>query len=197
GSSLTLSSVGTDDRGNYTCNVTSTCGTTMKTASLDVILPPLVAKFPSSEVTIMEGHPSKLMCNVTGSPVPNATWYKQGFEGWYHSGPMLVLSKKNDAGSYRCIATNEAWYNCGLPYSLFSINLHCTVPPLVAEFPSSEVTIMEGHPAKLMCNVTGSPVPNATWYKQGFEGWYHSGPMLVLSKKNDAGSYRCIATNEA
>ncbi|XP_048588566.1 hemicentin-2 isoform X2 [Nematostella vectensis] len=367
GSSLTLSSVGTDDRGNYTCNVTSTCGTTMKTASLDVIykpenttlvsnstlgcvgdivlltcsadgkpsdvthslaldgehlhaseagiflvtlerpgwnnftcipsntagkgeeadisifasVPPLVAKFPSSEVTIMEGHPSKLMCNVTGSPVPNATWYKQGFEGWYHSGPMLVLSKKNDAGSYRCIATNEAvckntstsdWINVTFKYkpenttlvSNFTlgcvgdivlltcsadgkpsdvthslaldeehlhaseagiflvtlerpgwnnftcipsntagkgeeadISIFASVPPLVAEFPSSEVTIMEGHPAKLMCNVTGSPVPNATWYKQGFEGWYHSGPMLVLSKKNDAGSYRCIATNEA
>ncbi|EDO33636.1 predicted protein [Nematostella vectensis] len=307
GSSLMLSSVGRDDSGNYTCNVTSTCGTTMKTASLDVIceyidvkqsrslpflsffayersfngnkpenttlvsnstlgcvgdivllscsadgkpsdvthslaldgehlhaseagiflvtlerpgwnnftcipsntagkgeeadisifasVPPLVAKFPSSEVTIMEGHPAKLMCNVTGSPVPNTTWYKQGFEGWYHSGPMLVLSKKNDAGSYRCIATNKAV--CKNSSTSDWINVTYKLPPLVAKFPSSEVTIMEGHPAKLMCNVTGSPVPNATWYKLGFERWYHSGPMLVLSKKNDAGSYRCIATNEA
>ncbi|EDO34849.1 predicted protein [Nematostella vectensis] len=194
GSSLMLSSVGRDDSGNYTCNVTSTCGTTMKTASLDVIYKPENTTLVSNSTLGCVGDIVMLTCSADGKP--SDVTHSLALDGEHlhasEAGIFLVTLERPGWNNLTCIPSNTAGKGEEADISIFA-----SVPPLVAEFSSSEVTIMEGHPAKLMCNVTGSPVPNATWYKLGFEGWYHSGPMLVLSKKNDAGSYRCIATNEA
>ncbi|XP_048588567.1 uncharacterized protein LOC5496661 isoform X1 [Nematostella vectensis] len=194
GSSLTLSSVGRDDSGNYTCNVTSTCGTTIKTASLDVIYKPENTTLVSNSTLGCVGDIVMLTCSADGKP--SDVTHSLALDGEHlhasEAGIFLVTLERPGWNNLTCIPSNTAGKGEEADISIFA-----SVPPLVAEFSSSEVTIMEGHPAKLMCNVTGSPVPNATWYKLGFEGWYHSGPMLVLSKKNDAGSYRCIATNEA
>ncbi|XP_048588570.1 hemicentin-2 [Nematostella vectensis] len=194
GSSLMLSSVGRDDSGNYTCNVTSTCGTTMKTASLDVIYKPENTTLVSNSTLGCVGDIVLLSCSADGKPSDVTHSLASDGEHLHASeaGIFLVTLERPGWNNFTCIPSNTAGKGEEADISIFA-----SVPPLVAKFPSSEVTIMEGHPAKLMCNVTGSPVPNATWYKLGFERWYHSGPMLVLSKKNDAGSYRCIATNEA
>uniref|UniRef100_A0A915Q578 non-specific serine/threonine protein kinase n=1 Tax=Setaria digitata TaxID=48799 RepID=A0A915Q578_9BILA len=66
---------------------------------------------------IQKNHPCKLICNVQGNPVPKISWFKDGLpidvdrtHLTYRSGVCtmeLFSSRVDDAGTYRCEATNS------------------------------------------------------------------------------------------
>lgn len=86
-----------------------------------------------------------------------------------------------------------------------------TAPPLSSAPPTiwgsnetSEVTVIEGHPARLLCEARGAPAPDIAWFKDGAplppspEAVYtRGGRQLQLGRAqgSDAGVYTCQAHN--
>lgn len=64
------------DRGQYTCQI-NTNPVKMKTVMLLVLVPSkIVNELSSRDQTVREGETVTLVCNVTGVPLPEVTWYK-------------------------------------------------------------------------------------------------------------------------
>lgn len=89
--------------------------------------------------------------------------------------------------------------------------LPVTIPPLSSAPPTiwgsnetSEVAVIEDHPARLLCEARGVPAPDITWFKDGAplppspEAVYtRGGRQLQLGRAqgSDAGIYTCQARN--
>ena len=61
---------------------------------------------------------------------------------------------------------------------------------------TSNITVIEGENRSLSCDVTGIPVPSVTWSKVS-DGSRTEGNTreLVNVSRNDAGEYKCDASN--
>ncbi|KAK6110371.1 Fibronectin type III domain family protein [Brugia pahangi] len=78
---------------------------------------------------IQKNHPCKLICNVQGDPIPKVEWFKDDIpinmdraHLTYRSGVCtmeLFSSRMDDAGTYRCEATNSL----GTDYTECSVNV--------------------------------------------------------------------------
>ncbi|KAL3982100.1 Fibronectin type III domain family protein [Acanthocheilonema viteae] len=78
---------------------------------------------------IQKNHPCKLICNVQGDPIPKVEWFKNGVpidmdraHLTYRSGVCtleLFSSRMDDAGNYRCEATNSL----GTDYTECTVNV--------------------------------------------------------------------------
>ena len=73
--------------------------------------------------------------------------------------------------------------------------LFCAVPSKV--YPLENITVMEGENRTLNCNVSGSPVLTVMWTEVSSSS-QSNGSMLSLTNisRNDAGEYKCEATND-
>ena len=85
----------------------------------------LVASFiqPIEKQTIMEGHNCTVVCNAFGIPVPMVSWIKGGGGDKSADGSELVLTniRRNEAGQYRCDASNK----CGNASETATIEVQC------------------------------------------------------------------------
>ncbi|XP_045156642.2 limbic system-associated membrane protein-like isoform X2 [Mercenaria mercenaria] len=69
------------DRGQYTCQI-NTNPVKTKTVMLIVLVPSkIINELSSRDQTVREGETVTLVCNVTGVPTPDVTWYKLPNEG--------------------------------------------------------------------------------------------------------------------
>ncbi|CDQ99510.1 unnamed protein product [Oncorhynchus mykiss] len=79
GTLLILASVSQLDNGEYVCTAANEAGTTQKKYQLKVNVPPDLRDNGSpGNVSVVLNQPTNLVCDVTGSPVPVITWYKDG-----------------------------------------------------------------------------------------------------------------------
>ena len=89
----------------------------------------------------------------------------------------------------------------GILHFIFVINLlyhtfRCTEPVKITSPSNSEVVSkIEGEAVPLVCVATGYPLPRVTWSKAGKPVGIKENATIVNSKKDDAGTYMCTATN--
>ena len=78
---------------------------------------------PIEKQTIMEGYNLTVVCNASGIPAPMVTWIKVGGGEIITNGSELVLTNisKNEAGEYRCEASNE----CGNASETATVEVQC------------------------------------------------------------------------
>ena len=71
--------------------------------------------------TVTEGGSVTLSCNASGTPTPMVSWIKA--DGQHVNGSELVLTNinRNEAGEYRCEASNE----CGNATKTAHIDVQC------------------------------------------------------------------------
>ena len=64
-------------------------------------------------------------------------------------------------------------------------------------YPLEDITVVEGKNRTLTCNVSGSPVQTVTWTKVRSSN-QSKGVMRYLTNisRNNAGEYKCEATND-
>lgn len=154
-------------------------------------------------VNANEGETAVLECKVTGEPEPTVKWFKDS-EPVAVGGRIQSVSKpdgtqqlviknatKEDAGEYRCEATNDggtAWTEGPLAvkgelnnfyfrfktifWQFFSVAGQESAPArdeVAPDFlePLEAVQVEEGEEVRMQCKVSGTPKPEIHWYKDG------------------------------
>ncbi|XP_071342317.1 hemicentin-1 isoform X2 [Trachinotus anak] len=213
--SLALRNVGLDDEGTYTCTATNTAGRDEARVQLLVQVPPVVEVLePPFNSPLQERVANQRIafpCPAKGLPKPVIRWLRNGQEltgnepgvSILEDGTLLILASVSplDNGEYVCAAVNDA----GSTERKYQLKVN--VPP---EFRDSEtpgnVSVVLNQPVSLVCDVTGSPTPVITWYKDetpvvasNSVQFLDMGKTLRLLKAAtaDAGSYSCKAINIA
>ncbi|KAK3506808.1 hypothetical protein QTP70_028372 [Hemibagrus guttatus] len=214
GRSLRLMHTAAEDAGRYTCIVSNAAGEDRKNFDLDVLVPPsIVNQGGIQDVRVKDGQNITLTCEVTGNPVPEITWLKDGqavsgeerLQVMSH-GRFLHITDAQvvDTGRYSCLASNSA----GDRSAHFNLNVLVT-PTITGSGPegsSEEVTVTLNSPTSLVCEAQSYPPAIITWLKDGthFESSRNvrvlpGGRTLQIlnAQEEDAGRYTCVATNEA
>uniref|UniRef100_H2YT93 Ig-like domain-containing protein n=1 Tax=Ciona savignyi TaxID=51511 RepID=H2YT93_CIOSA len=205
---LTILDPNHDDEGRYSCMASNPAGVD----SIDVILE--IYLRPQSNDSIHEyivtiGHSVTLVCDVSGSDPPPYEWLKEG-ETVSGDEVGLVISSAgsltlasaalDDAGSYKCVATNIA----GSAEN--NMRLTVQVPPSIRRGPSL-IKVLKSETASLQCHATGLPTPTITWSREDVLIDELGGRFSVLTGSSelrirnteltDDGQYFCTAMNPA
>ncbi|XP_073976314.1 Down syndrome cell adhesion molecule 2 isoform X7 [Rhodnius prolixus] len=163
--------------------------------------PPAILEHLTS-VTVHQDEGAVLVCVAHGCPAPDYRWFQVA--GGYEPialmagprtrvlGPVLAVEavSEEDAGVYRCIATNPA----GEATAEIRLNV---LTQLIVEITPHVSTVKMGATAEFRCTVAhGSGAHLITWYKDGrVMPGRSNGELLVLNgiTREDQGMYQCIA----
>nr|XP_061790885.1 hemicentin-1-like [Nerophis lumbriciformis] len=213
--SLILGPVGLDDEGTYTCTAVNIAGSDEAQVQLLIHVPPVVEVLEPPFNSPLQERIAKqriaFPCPAKGLPKPVIRWLRNGQEltgnepgvSILEDGTLLILASLSplDDGEYVCTAANDA----GSTEKKYQLKVN--VPPTFTESDSSlNVSVVERHPTTLICDVTGSPTPVITWYKDNIFvkaskniQILDKGKSLKLLKATsaDAGSFTCKAINIA
>ncbi|XP_036382492.1 hemicentin-1 [Megalops cyprinoides] len=191
--------------GRYTCSARNPAGVAYKHITLTVQEPPEVRPM-KEEVKVVLHHGIVLPCDVKGFPRPTITWQREGVP--IATGHRLAILPNGalqfsrvtlgDAGSYQCLAQNEAGTAVG------RTRLVLQVPPVLSA-PRLEYTAVVGQPVSLQCGADGQPQPDVSWMKDRrpvAEGahlrMFANGTLwIAATQRSDAGLYTCSARNFA
>ncbi|XP_071802833.1 hemicentin-1-like isoform X2 [Asterias amurensis] len=206
--SLEISSVQAIDRGDYICVVTNDAGSDSDTVNLEVGARPTILTIPV-DIGVQYGHNVTMTCLARGTPQPEITWRRIGGDSiasnprisTNYNGNLLIRDIViDDAGTYVCVAVNKH----GRDEVSAQIRITGLVRPDIADSPDVSANI--GTTVLLPCNaIIGNPAPKIYWYKDGQPvrqgshfrvldgGTLRIVPLLL----DDAGTYRCVASNVA
>ncbi|XP_049724489.1 hemicentin-1 isoform X1 [Elephas maximus indicus] len=214
GRTLRLMQTRSEDAGQYTCVVRNAAGEERKIFGLSVLVPPrIVGENTLEDVRVREKQNITLTCEVTGSPVPEITWHRDGqlFQGdeSHHIMPggrflQITNAQVLHTGRYTCLASNTA----GDKSKSFSLNVF--VSPTIAGVDNDgspeDVTVTLNNPTSLVCEAYSYPPATITWFKDGTPLESNQNirilpggrTLQILNAQEDnAGRYSCVATNEA
>lgn len=167
-------------------------------------------------VEVVEGSPAKLQCRVSGVPEPNIEWFrdsepvkedkriKMRFDGELCT--LKILSTElDDEGAYKCVAKNE------LGSASCASELLVNEPNKKPEFTEKmkPVDVTEGEAARFDVRVKGNPLPVVDWFR-GKDKLEDEGRHVMMDDEEDgkftliiedtvpedAGTYKCVASNE-
>uniref|UniRef100_A0A8D0P964 Hemicentin-1 n=1 Tax=Sus scrofa TaxID=9823 RepID=A0A8D0P964_PIG len=196
GRTLRLMQTKIEDAGQYTCIVRNAAGEERKIFGL----------------SIYDYYPPLRKCFVTGNPMPEITWQKDGQllkeDNTHHlmsGGRFLQITNAqvSHTGRYTCLASNTA----GDKSKSFSLNV--LVSPTIAGVDSDgspeDVSVILNSPTSLVCEAFSYPPAIITWFKNGTPLESNRNirilpgrTLQILNAQEDnAGRYSCVATNEA
>ncbi|XP_073456587.1 hemicentin-2 [Aquarana catesbeiana] len=200
GRTLSISLIQSGHGGRYTCKAEGDAGSAEAMVNVLVQELPVVSITGGSSTSAKLREPLTLECDVSGSPPPSISWWKDGFQ---LSTNQLTLQIEaisiDDEGVYTCVAANSAGEGRQ------DVILNVLVPPNI-EPTDVNHTVVENLPASLECLASGSPLPVVTWYRGGqllsaMPGvtFLNDGRILQIERisTSDAGEYVCVASNEA
>ncbi|XP_046908014.1 hemicentin-1 [Hypomesus transpacificus] len=212
GTLLILASVSPLDSGEYVCMAVNDAGSTERKYQLKVNVPPDIRdKASPGNVSVVLNQPTTLLCDVTGSPTPVITWYKDGLPVVPSSSVQvlqrgrtlrLLQAASSDAGSYSCHAVNIA----GSSEKAFHLDV--LVPPTITGTDSSsDLSAVINQEVTLQCQAIGVPFPTIHWYKDR-KLLFLGDPNVELSdggqvlkiksaRLGDQARYQCSVANAA
>uniref|UniRef100_A0A4W5NTC5 Heparan sulfate proteoglycan 2 n=1 Tax=Hucho hucho TaxID=62062 RepID=A0A4W5NTC5_9TELE len=161
---LILPSVGRADSGEYICNATNSMGTTEVTVMLDVETPPYATSLPD-DVAVRVGEVIRLQCLAHGTPPLLFQWTKLNgslsTRADVQGGDLQInLAKPEDAGTYKCVATN----NVGTSEAHAKVTVRS--PLAVRVSPQVEVKA-RGSAVEFTCSAAGGLGTTMEWLKEG------------------------------
>uniref|UniRef100_A0A8C7HEZ4 Heparan sulfate proteoglycan 2 n=1 Tax=Oncorhynchus kisutch TaxID=8019 RepID=A0A8C7HEZ4_ONCKI len=194
---LILPNVGRADSGEYICNATNSMGTTEVTIMLDVETPPYATSLPD-DVAVRVGEVIRLQCLAHGTPPLLFQWTKLNgslsTRADVQGGDLQInLATPEDAGTYKCVATN----NVGTSEAHATVTVRS--PLAVRVSPQVEVKA-RGSAVEFTCSAAGGLGTTMEWLKEGgaLPPNHHikDGVLRIenLEQRNE-GIYICRATS--
>lgn len=212
---LRIEQVKYSDRGDYKCKLL-TSPVQVKVATLNVLLSPkILTDYSSRDMVVREGSDLELVCNATGVPHPQITWYRKQKDtpnaktnlGTGNRDLLTVANITRDqAGTYECVARNDVE-----PADTLSIKVDVQFAPEI-ETGVDTLSQKVGKSTALECVITGFPMEVAVWRYNGIDieerTWKYEpivfqrdGNTILLSLEirdlnpSDFGVYTCFASN--
>jgi autotransporter-associated beta strand protein len=108
--SLTITNVQNPaDQGTYSIVASNVAGTFTNSATLTVIVPPVIYPQPT-KLTVNQGDTANFVSGATGIPAPGLQWYKNsvGISGQTSGTLTIVNAQGSDVANYYLVATNVA-----------------------------------------------------------------------------------------
>ncbi|XP_023559876.1 hemicentin-1 [Octodon degus] len=209
---LQLKNIHVSDTGRYVCVAVNVAGMTDKKFDLSVHVPPSIIGHHGipENVSVVEKSSVSLTCEASGIPLPSITWLKDGWPVSLSSTVRilaggrtlrLIQARMEDAGQYICVVRNTA----GEERKIFGLAV-LEPPHIVGENTLEDVKVKEKQSVTLTCEVTGNPVPEITWHKDGQllqeDEAHHimsGGRFLQITNAQvlHTGRYTCLASNAA
>ncbi|XP_018421384.1 PREDICTED: immunoglobulin superfamily member 10 [Nanorana parkeri] len=214
---LSISSAGIQDRGQYLCVATNQYGSDRLLISLSVITyPPRILQGKSREITVHSGSSINLKCQAEGRPFPTITWIlanetiaseksAHNHKAFVQLDGTLIIKEVSiyDRGIYKCLATNIAGADT------FTVKIQViAAPPAILEDKRQTVLALSRENVKLHCSAKGNPQPSVHWV--AFDGTkvkplqyvnaklflFSNGTLYIRNAEpTDNGNYECIATS--
>nr|XP_051676343.1 hemicentin-1 isoform X2 [Oryctolagus cuniculus] len=212
GRTLQVKNTHVSDTGRYVCVAVNVAGMTDRKYDVSVHAPPSIIgnQGAPENISVVEKNSVSLTCDASGVPLPSVTWLKDGWPVSLSSSARilsggrtlrLMQAKVEDAGQYMCVVRNAA----GEGRKLFGLSV--LVPPhIVGGDTLEDVKVKERHSVRLTCEVTGNPVPEITWHRDGQllqeDEAHHlvsGGRFLHIreAQVSHTGRYTCLASNSA
>ena len=196
---LTLTSVQYPDQARYYCRVKNNrFGLESSVAELSVLTPPTIVSQPNQVNTELRANVS-FNVTITGSPVINYQWYKDGYPYYSDTNSLYINDvAKEDEGNYYVIATNDIG-TVTSNYALLSVFDTLDI------YKNPTYTIANEHGnTNFYLNYTGSTPVTAQWLKDDV---YYGSQIINSSRRvdlnilnvslSDSGYYNCIVSNMA
>ena len=174
---------------------------------------------PLSDAIIQEGSRFTFICQVTGTPVPVVTWFKDGisiqnnpdYQTTFDQGLCTLTIEETfaeDSAMYTCKAINAA----GAAETNACLSVKETEPEEQLS-PPSFVKLLEpgnareGASFQFHCKVEGNPLPTVQWFKNydcidnspDYVITYNNGEAILKFEKvylEDKAEYTCKASNQ-
>ncbi|CAC5384319.1 HMCN [Mytilus coruscus] len=123
---------------------------------------------------------AKLVCNVTGFPIPTVTW-KHGNKLLHTFGNIMVVQNVTNttAGQYTCIATND-----DVGTSQVNILLEVTYDTPKTVTPPIAVFVMIDTSHNFTCIATGHPKPSLIW---SFKSYAQESTTMPVNQRHKGG----------
>ncbi|XP_076177347.1 cell adhesion molecule Dscam2 isoform X9 [Ptiloglossa arizonensis] len=163
-SHVNISSVKSEDGGEYECIASSRAGEASHSARLNIYGSPYVR--PMSTVSAVAGKQFHIKCPVAGYPIESIIWEKDGvrlptnMRQRVANGSLYIdtVQRAADQGTYTCTARNKHNFT-----SQRSVEVRVLVPPRISPF-YFENGVTEGMRTQLMCTTSQGDQPfNITW----------------------------------
>ncbi|XP_069080556.1 protein turtle homolog B [Pleurodeles waltl] len=210
--SLTVASIGRDDRGAYTCRAYSIQGEAMHTTRLLVQGPPFIIS-PPENITVNISQDALLTCQAEAYPGNlTYTWYWEEENVFFKNdlklrvrilidGTLIIFRvKPEDAGKYTCVPSNSLGRSPSA-----SAFLTVQYPARVVDMPSI-IYVPVGIHGFIRCPAEAEPpVITVKWNKDGrplrierFSGWtlQEDGSIRIEEATEESlGTYTCVPYN--
>ncbi|KAG1652277.1 Down syndrome cell adhesion molecule-like protein Dscam2 [Nymphon striatum] len=168
-------------------------------------MPPQVLH-SKQEVRIQAGQNGQIPCVAEGYPPPNISWFlidsrsdryliKPSKRFLLRIGSLVILeATRDDSGLYECYISNSVGNRRTTTKLVVSARLAATIIP-------KQQVVDIGQSATLNCSVTGFPVENVEWRKNGYpleRNGMTSAHLLNINSmsRNDGGMYQCFVAND-
>lgn len=192
-SSLTLSSVTTNESGAYRVIATNAAGSaTSEGATLTVVMAPTITTQPAN-LLLEPGETATFSVVASGLPAPTFQWRKDGspLAGATTASLVLPAITASQAGRYDVVVINIA----GSTTSEGAMLALQTAPVIVTQ-PQPQI-IPLGGTAQLSIVASGIPEPTYQWRRNGLAISGATTATLALTNASEvtAGSYDVVVTN--
>ncbi|XP_013848756.2 immunoglobulin superfamily DCC subclass member 4 isoform X3 [Sus scrofa] len=180
--------------GSYSCLAHSPLGVVASQAA--VVKLAMLSGFslhPESQ-TVEENGTARFQCHVEGLPAPVITWEKDQVTVpeelrliTLPNGVLQILDvQEDDAGSYRCVATNSAHQHISQEALLRVVRrgslLSTGVQDVVIVAAPENTTVVSGQSVVMECVASADPTPIVSWVRQ--DGKPISTDVIVLGRTN-------------
>ncbi|XP_078379819.1 hemicentin-1-like isoform X4 [Oculina patagonica] len=192
GSEFMLTNINRSEAGEYRCKASNECGNASQTTTIDVQYPPENVQLTTSAIDNKACQGGVISINCSADANPSVETYELLENDIVIFNTSESWSKTFTTGGvfiYKCVVNNSV--GTGQSESVtITVNVASSILPIQNE------TVTEGEAVNLTCNASGTPHPTVSWFKPDGQRVDASDLMLTNINRNEAGEYRCEASNE-